>query len=62
MRKEWNIGCTIIVCTFLYCNLHILIDYIPNRYHLPAWMFGLLFAGNAVVDLLDGTSFKSIFS
>ncbi len=53
MRSEWTPGCTLALAAFLYYSGHVLIDYGPNRYHLPALMLWLLFAGRCLLAVAD---------
>lgn len=53
MRSDWSLGCTLALAVFFYYNLHVLIDYGPNRYHLPALMVWFVFAGRALPELWE---------
>ncbi len=48
-RTEWSPLATITLTAFLYYSLHVLNDYGPNRYHLPALMLLLVFAAGPMV-------------
>lgn len=48
-RREWSPLATIALAAFLYYSLHVLNDYWPNRYHLPALLLLLVFAAGAAL-------------
>jgi 4-amino-4-deoxy-L-arabinose transferase-like glycosyltransferase len=51
MRPDWSCGCTLFLAVVFYYNLHVLIDYGPNRYHLPALMLWFVFASRTAREL-----------